>query len=164
MNSAIERLLTLRVKDLMNDKVVTVKQNATMAEAGQVLSENQISGAPVVDEVDRVVGVISTTDFALRESKLVETENQFVGQLEYVLVKGDNQSTNHIEQIAENLVQQHMSSGIQTIDPEASIIKAARYMCGEHIHRLLVIDEHERARGVITSLDIMAAMVNSVDE
>ena len=164
MNSAIERLLTLRVKDLMHGDVVTVPHFATMAEAGQILAKHQISGAPVVDEVDRVIGVISSTDFALRESKLAESENQIVGQLEYVLVKGDNHDSNRIEQIAENQVQQHMSTGIQTIDPEASIIQAARYMCGEHIHRLLVIDENQHAKGVVTSLDIVSALVKSVEE
>jgi CBS domain-containing protein len=164
MNSAIERLLTLRVKDLMKTKVVTIPHHATMAEAGRILSENKISGAPVVDEVDRCIGVISNTDFAIRESKLLDTENQIVGQLEYVLVKGDNNEPSHIQQITENSVEQHMSPALQTIDPESSIVKAARYMCNEHIHRLLVIDEGGHPKGVVTSLDIISALVKSVEE
>jgi CBS-domain-containing membrane protein len=37
-------------------------------------------------------------------------------------------------------------------------------MCDEHIHRLPVLDGSGRITGVITSLDIVAAMANAADE
>jgi predicted transcriptional regulator len=57
-----------------------------------------------------------------------------------------------------------MSPAVQAIDPGASLLKAARVMCAEHIHRLLVLNESNRPVGVISTMDIVAALVNVVDE
>ena len=45
-------------------------------------------------------------------------------------------------------------------------MQALRYfmMCGAHIHHLLVIDDENHPVGVISTMDIVAAMVNVVDE
>ena len=66
MNSAIERLLSLRVCDVMSSTVVEVSVNASLAEAAALLVDNNVSGAPVVDESGRCVGVLSSTDFVVR--------------------------------------------------------------------------------------------------
>ena len=57
-----------------------------------------------------------------------------------------------------------MSEAVQSIDPGASLLIAARMMCAEHIHRLLVIDDSQQPVGVVSTMDIIAAMVNVVDE
>ncbi len=45
MNSAIERLLSLRVADVMSSSVVKVSVNATLADAAALLVDNDITGA-----------------------------------------------------------------------------------------------------------------------
>ena len=61
MNSAIERLVGLRVADLMNRGVVSISVDANMAEAAEILLKNKITGAPVIEESElrgaRAVGI-----------------------------------------------------------------------------------------------------------
>jgi len=64
----------------------------------------------------------------------------------------------------EDRVSCFMSSGVQSVEPEATLIKAAEMMCALHVHRLPVLDRHEKPVGLITSMDIVAALVNVVSE
>ena len=53
---------TLRVKNLMTRNPVTVPWNYTVGETAEILLKHDISGAPVVDHQDRVVGIITKGD------------------------------------------------------------------------------------------------------
>src|SRR6516162_9012276 len=56
-------LLGLTAEDLMTSKVRTIAADLPLQEAAQLLSRDQISGAPVVDADGRCIGVLSATDF-----------------------------------------------------------------------------------------------------
>ena len=55
-------LSTVKVKEIMPKKLVTVPFDYTVEETAGVLLKNRISGVPVVDHDDRVVGTITQTD------------------------------------------------------------------------------------------------------
>ena len=50
------------VRDIMSTQLATVRLDATLVDAGYVMLEHWISGLPVVDEQDRLLGVISEFD------------------------------------------------------------------------------------------------------
>ncbi|UCD82798.1 MAG: CBS domain-containing protein [Desulfobacterales bacterium] len=52
----------IKVSDIMTKNPITVPQNYTVEETAQVLLENKISGAPVVDQNGSIVGIITQTD------------------------------------------------------------------------------------------------------
>ncbi len=52
----------IKVKDAMQSDVITVKRTNSIHEAARVLRENRISGAPVVDDDGKLVGIISEGD------------------------------------------------------------------------------------------------------
>lgn len=166
MNSAIERLLSLRVCDIMNRNVVTVDQNSTMAEAAATLNAHDVSGVPVVDHAGRVVGVLSNSDFTLRERARGGGSEHASGGLPHRIEEDDLPRATgiHIEAYPEDRVREHMSPLVQTIDVNATMMNAARVMCGEHIHRLVIIDETNRPIGVVSSLDLVATMVAAIEE
>jgi acetoin utilization protein AcuB len=55
-------LTKIKVKDIMTKDPITVPPDYTAEETAQVLLENKISGAPVVDDSGQVVGTITQTD------------------------------------------------------------------------------------------------------
>ena len=55
-------LAEIKVKDIMTKDPITVPPDYTAEETAQVLLENKISGAPVVDDNGQVVGTITQTD------------------------------------------------------------------------------------------------------
>ncbi|MCX6784437.1 MAG: CBS domain-containing protein, partial [Candidatus Komeilibacteria bacterium] len=52
----------MQVKDIMMTKIITVPETATYEEAAKTLVGNKISGAPVVDSVGGVIGMITKKD------------------------------------------------------------------------------------------------------
>ena len=163
MNSAIERLLSLRVNDVMNRNVVTVAVGTTMAEAARLLRAKDISGAPVVNSQGTCVGVLSNTDFAVRESVRTGSK-QGPSETDTVLVRTSPDEDYREETLWDDSVETHMSPIIQTLSPQAPLMNAARTMCDQHIHRLIILDDDHRAVGIVTSLDIVAAMVAAIEE
>lgn len=52
----------LKAKDIMQKKVVTVQEDATIEEAALIMYNNKVGGLPVISEVGAVVGIITATD------------------------------------------------------------------------------------------------------
>jgi CBS domain-containing protein len=50
------------------------------------------------------------------------------------------------------------------VQPEQTLLTAARIMCVKHVHRLPVLDSDNRPVGLLTAMDVVAAMVNAIDE
>ncbi len=69
-----------------------------------------------------------------------------------------------MEQAAEDRVYQEMSVGVRSVQPENTLLNAARIMCEKHVHRLPVLDLEGKPVGLITSMDVVAALVNAIDE
>ena len=164
MNSAIERLLSLRVSDVMNSPVTTISDVASMADAAQTLADAEITGAPVVDASGRCVGMLSATDFALRQRRLSQQGDLLAFAWDREPAEDEAGRPVSINTMSEDRVSEHMSPAVQTINKTASLINAARVMCREHIHRLIIVDEAEHPVGVVSSLDLVAAMIAAVEE
>lgn len=152
MNSAIERLISLRVRDVMNRPVVQVSQQDSLIQAARAFCEKSISGAPVIDAQQRCVGILSANDFV----------RCFAGR--------KSNFTKHPAQcdepaaVGHDPVSRHMTPEVRSIASEETLLAAARRMCAEHIHRLPVLDAQNQAVGMLTSLDIVAALVQAVEE
>ena len=57
-----ELLDKLKVRDIMQKKVITVSEDATIEEAALIMYNNKVGGLPVISEVGQVVGIITATD------------------------------------------------------------------------------------------------------
>ena len=55
-------LTKIKVKDIMTKDPITLPPDYTVEETAQVLLENKISGAPVLDQSGKVIGTITQTD------------------------------------------------------------------------------------------------------
>jgi CBS-domain-containing membrane protein len=56
------------VNDVMTTQVVAVKRDATFKEMAAVLRRFQVSALPVIDDDQRVIGVVSEADLLAKEA------------------------------------------------------------------------------------------------
>ena len=120
------RQTTVRVSDLMSFPVVTLNEKMSMAEAAELLREKGCTGFPVVDDEDRLTGVLSRRDF-----KKIKKDAQLSAP-----------------------VKAFMSPDVKTIDPTRSPMQAARLMVRHDIGRLPVVADG-RLIGIVTRSDTM---------
>jgi CBS domain-containing protein len=161
MNSALERLFSLQVRDVMRHDVVVLSPDQTMAAAANKLLEHEISGTPVVNDTGVCVGLVSAKDFVRREARRDALESL------------SSPATGHAARCQgaacanfgdDERVQDYMTRGVRWVDAKHSLVDAARLMCEGHVHRLVVLDRHEHVAGMISSLDIVSAIVGVVEE
>jgi CBS-domain-containing membrane protein len=141
-DTAIDRLVTLKVKDVMSRDVVCVTPDQALPDVAQLFVDHRISGVPVTTADGSCIGVLSAVDYVKRERIIRSPEANDV----------------------EDTVAVHMSASVQSVRPEQTLLTAARIMCAQHVHRLPVLDMEGRAIGLVTSMDVVAALVNAIDE
>jgi CBS domain-containing protein len=150
-------LREMTAADLMSRDLTLVPQDMSLTGAANLLSRASISGAPVVDEEGRCVGVLSTTDFV----HYVTSEG----------MRGPHMSERLLERVCEwqvpsgrtsspDEVRSYMTHDPVTVEPGASVAHLARMMLDAHIHRVVVVDEEKRPIGIVSSTDILAAVAH----
>ena len=127
-----------KVADVMTRKVVTVRGDATLAEALTYLATQHISGAAVTDHRQRLVGVVSRSDIIEAEVEVEEPEAR--GRF-----------------LTETMVSDVMTSPALTVGPEVELREAALAMEYGDVHRLFVEDAGELV-GVLSRSDVSRAL------
>ncbi|MFF4497193.1 CBS domain-containing protein [Streptomyces sp. NPDC001546] len=122
----------IKVADLMTDEVVSVPPGTTVKEIAKVLAQYDISGVPVLDDEDRVVGVVSQTDLLALTPPQAHTQSA-------------------IPPTAGKI----MSAPAVTTHAEDTAADAARLMTRRGIERLPVVDIEDRLVGIITRRDLL---------
>ncbi len=149
----------MRVRDVMSRSVVSVRPDTPLKAAARMMVERGISGVPVVDDMDCVVGVLSEADFVIKQRGAESIRHRplarFIGdspeaELEYAKV------------VAER-VGAAMTSPAVVIEADVELRHAAAVMVDRGINRLPVIDGG-RLVGIVTRADIMRAYLRSDDD
>ncbi len=153
-----------KVREIMNKNVICFTPENTVFEVAKVLYENNISGAPVVEN-EKVVGIISESDIVkFISTKLgIESSHKIpsLGILIFEILKiGKDylKMKKEMKTISEVKIKNLMSKKIISIDPEASLFDAANLMEKHDVNRLPVI-ENERLIGIVTRADLIKALI-----
>jgi len=141
----------VRVYDLMTRDPLAVKPETPLKEVAHLLVEHGFSGVPVVDDANVVVGVISESDFMVKERG-----REYVPSSALSWLLGDTKQVRHERDIVEaRTAGQAMSSPPITIEGRiASIREAAITMAERNINRLPVTEDG-RLVGIITRGDLL---------
>jgi CBS domain-containing protein len=137
----------------MTTPVTTIPEDTPLREAARLLSRSSISGAPVVDRDGRCLGVLSSSDFVAWAGKEGE-EVSFIAPWGEVV---------KVEDSPDNEIRHYMTAQPVAVDRRTPVGELAQKMIDAHIHRLLVV-EHDRHCGIVTSTDILAAVALAAHE
>jgi CBS domain-containing protein len=150
----------LKAKDVMTTRVVTVREDMTLTELGDVLVENEISGAPVVDEHGQLTGVVSVQDL-VRQSSAEGNLASESGSPEFFVRGWEEQySPEELRRLqvrkSDVTVRDVMTPAVFTVSEEDLIDDVAQTLVQAHIHRVLVTRDSVLV-GIISSLDLLRA-------
>lgn len=160
------RLGSLRARNIMTPHVIVVQQTDTIEDALHVLRSHHITGAPVIDDRGRFVGILSLQD-------LVDAPHAASsGESIVPLAHGNERTTWDLYDRAQPLdeaasavqVRTRMSRVVTSVVEDAPLVEVARVMCDGHWHRVPVVNAAGGLCGIISSMDVLAAIVNAADE
>ena len=146
---AVDRIAqSLLAKDVMTAKVISVTPTTSLKETALAMATHGISGIPVIDEREAVVGVISEKDFLFH---MVEKKTHSIMHIiaQCLSTKGCMaipMRTGHAKDI--------MTSPAQTVSESTPIFEIASIFAEKEINRVPVLDENGHLVGIVARADI----------
>jgi len=148
----------MKVKDFMSKKVITVQNGITVKEFIHIMESNNITGAPVLDHNNKVLGVISVTD-VIKRSNYINKELAHCEEC-YEVDPTNSQISVHkyyTDELFEKEIKCLMTPQIISISPEADLLDAVKIFLDTPVHRIVVM-EGEKVVGMISTKDAMRAL------
>lgn len=149
----------LRVREIMQSEVITVRPDTTMRDLADIMAENKISGVPVIDDDRKVVGMVSEADVILQDADLhFPYYFQFLDSIIYL--ESVAKFKERFRKAFAAKVADIMSTDVITVSPDATVREAATLMADNKINRLPVTQGLELV-GIVTRGDIVRAIAES---
>lgn len=144
----------LQAKSIMETDVRCVTAPTDIREVAKLLIEQKISGAPVIDENGRLVGVVTLSDLVrhhLSRDQEVVYESDFYEKFpqDISLKKGF-----HVEDLNADNVKDVMTPILITAGEETPVDELASLMLQKHVHRI-IITKDDQVRGIVTTMDML---------
>jgi CBS domain-containing protein len=130
----------------MSTHVIAAHASATYKELAAMLHYQRVSAFPVVDEDNKVIGVVSETDLLAKEAlegTVPETLESLPHQRERARVSGLTAG-------------ELMSRPPVTIGPDAPVRHAARLMYNKRVKRLPVVGDDGTLIGIVSRSDVLS--------
>ncbi len=150
----------MKAAEIMSTKVVTVSPKASLKEAIELISGNNISGLPVVDQENRVVGIISETDIvdysnSLHVIRLMDTAGWISP---YADVSNFFTYKKGYELLTRTKVEKVMSQKVVTVKANDSEQEIAMLMKKRNINRVPVVGEKGELLGIVSRADLVSLL------
>lgn len=123
--------------DLMRGELVSLRDDATVAEVVATLTERGLSACPVVDEAGQPVGVVSKADILIHDREQPKQAR-------------DAQSSDAM------LVRDIMTPAVFSVPLGMPAAEVVQQMVELKVHQLFVVDPAGVLIGVISALDVLA--------
>ncbi|MFJ8112003.1 CBS domain-containing protein [Streptomyces sp. NPDC096132] len=148
------------VGEVMTVDVVEAHPETSFKDVVRLLDRHRISGLPVVDDDDKVVGVISETDLIRRQAARSSD-----GRVRRFRMRPLGRSARRADALARaTTAKELMSTPAITVHPEQRIADAARLMERHGVERLPVVDEEDRLIGIATRRDLLRVFLRTDEE
>ncbi len=152
-----------KAKDVMTKNVITLSPSDTVDKIVKTLSKNKISGCPVVKK-GKLLGIVSDTDILNALDVHTKINVSSVPQFAFVLSRLENHELEKLEaemkSAKEVRAKDIMTSNPVSIHEDEEIEKALQLMNKHDITRILVVDEKEKLKGVISKIDIVKKLAS----
>jgi len=148
----------MNAADVMTPNILSVRPDATIAEAIRLMLDNRISGLPVIDETGRLVGILTEGDLLRRGE--TGTERHRPRWLEILMGPG---------RLAEEYVRTHgrrigelMTHNPVTVTPDTPLKKIVELMERHRIKRVPVLDG-EVPVGILSRADLLRGLAGALE-
>jgi len=149
----------LLAKDIMTKKVITISKDATLAELAKLLIKNKISGVPIVDKREELVGIVTEADIIVKESNL-----PFPLSFSFAFLESYESYTKSTKEYLETRVEEVMSTNVKTAREDMPIGKVVNIMVNNNINRLPVLNNDGKLTGIITRADIIKSIIKKSEK
>jgi CBS domain-containing protein len=141
----------MQARDVMTTGVATISTDSTVREAARAMLERRVSALPVLDEADRMVGIVSEGDLVRRVELGTETQGSW-----WLLPLADGAARDY-RKTHGVAVREVMSQPVIGVRPATPLAEVAALMQKHRIKRVPVL-ENGRLVGIVSRADLVRAL------
>jgi CBS domain-containing protein len=146
----------LKAKDIMTQDVITVKLSSTIEELARLLVEHRISGAPVVDGKENLIGIVTENDL-IRKNKRFHIPTIIRLFDAFIMLQSQSVIEEEIKSMAAATVGDIYSKQPVTVSEETPVDEIATIMSERKVHLIPVVDG-KKIRGIIGKVDVIKGL------
>jgi CBS-domain-containing membrane protein len=144
--------MSAKVRDVMTTRVVAVRQNATFKDMAALLTEYRVSAFPVLDDEEKVIGVVSEADLLSKEALVADMGSQaaWLGRI------AGSPYHDEFAKAAAVTAADLMTKPPVVVTPDEPVTSAARLMYHGRVKRLPVVGEKGQLIGIVSRADVLS--------
>ena len=154
--------MSMKAKDHMTTDVVSVSRAANVAEIARLLKKHRITGVPVVDADNRLLGLVTHEELIsifIPHYLSMFDELAFLDDLGVI----EAQTMAEIEPTL-FLAEDVMATELITATPETSVMKIAALMVNRKLVLIPIVDGDGKVVGVVSRNDVSSAFTGAASE
>jgi len=145
----------LTAKDFMTKDVITIKPDVTVEELARLLIKHKISGVPVVNDENQLIGIVTENDLISQNKRLhIPT---VIRLFDAFVVLGSSKIKEEIKKMTATTVGEICTKKVVTITEETPLQEVATIMSEKKIHLLPVL-RNKVVVGIVGKADLVNAM------
>ena len=153
--------MALTARDIMETRVITLSPSDPLSNVHRLFCDEEIHGAPVVDDEGRVLGIITSMDLlkaASDEHESARGDPTYFRELfEISGPDWEEAPEGFLDRLRERVTSEFMTEDVACVGVDATIPEIARTLRGNRIHRVLVAED-EVLQGIITTFDLVGLL------
>ena len=150
----------MKIGDCMKRNVVSITETASVREAAAVFVKKHIGLLPVVDQNNKLVGVVGLRD--LLSLELPDFVN-FVADVDFVHDFGAVEATRPPADVLDKSIKTLMKPAI-TVHEDSGLLRAYALMLQHNLHDMPVVSEDGKLVGVASRVDIGITILSAWSE
>jgi CBS domain-containing protein len=144
--------------DIMTSNVITVTTKTSVQELAKILTDNNISGVPVVDDAGNLLGIVTENDLIDQTKKLhIPTVVTLLDSIFYL--ENPDRLEKEMKKMAGTTVFDIYSTDPLTVNEDTPLDEIATLMAEKNIHTLPVV-KNNMLTGVIGKKDIIKTLIS----
>jgi CBS domain-containing protein len=156
--------MAMEIKEIMTKNVLTLNPDDTLAEAVKFFSKNKIGGAPVVDNDNKLMGIVTESDIIkVLKTKTTRLEMVFPSSHSLGLTFQESivykEIQDAFEDIGQMTIGEIMTKKVISSTPNQPLEEIAPSLLKDHVKRIPIVDEGQVV-GIVTRRDIIKGLIS----
>lgn len=147
-------MICLLAKDIMTKEVVTVHIQDTVESVIKLLIDKDISGVPVVDNENKLIGIVSEGDL-IYKSKKFHFPLYFTILDSYIFLESTDMIKKQMLKMSAYSVGTMMTEDVVSASEDESVERLATLMSEKNVNRIPIVNGENQVVGIVTRKDII---------
>jgi CBS domain-containing protein len=152
----------MKVREIMTTDVITVRRDTAVNDIAKLMSERDISGIPVVDDANHVVGIVTELDMIMRNTRLEMPAFVQVLDLARIPLERPGHYRDRLRHMLGTHAADIMTESVVTIRPEAEAEELAEVMVKRRVNPIPVVQDDVLV-GIVSRADLIRMMAHTFE-